>query len=127
LAVSFKVSGTVGYPLFGGYNEKGTYSLLPFYGWIFNQSVLEIKMLLPIGIPEMIMICGILLAVGLISLVMVRMGTGRPNRSKSGKPMDLTVDKSATGRLKELNRLLENHLITDEEYEAKKAEILKQI
>jgi hypothetical protein len=37
------------------------------------------------------------------------------------------VDSSATGRLKELNRLLESDLITQAEYDEKKAEIIKQL
>jgi hypothetical protein len=80
-----------------------------------------------IGIPEFMIICGILLVVALISLVMVRMGVGRSKPPKPGSSMDLLTDNSATGRLMELNRLLENDLITQEEYEAKKAEIIKQI
>jgi hypothetical protein len=80
-----------------------------------------------IGIPEFMIICGILLVVALISLVMVRMGVGRSKPPNPASPLDALVDNSPTGRLMELNRLLENDLITQEEYEAKKTEIIKQI
>jgi hypothetical protein len=49
------------------------------------------------------------------------------NPPRSGGAIIDVVDKSATSRLKELNRLLESGLITQAEYDEKKAEIIKQL
>jgi hypothetical protein len=63
-----------------------------------------------------------------ITWAMARRTSGPPkNPPKPGGTIIDVVDKSATGRLKELNRLLEDGLITQAEYDEKKAEILKQL
>ena len=80
-----------------------------------------------IGVPELMIICGIILFLAFITWAMVRRATRRPNLPPSGGTMIDVVDSSATGRLKELNRLLEDGLITQAEYDEKKAEILKQL
>jgi len=80
-----------------------------------------------IGIPELMIICGIVLFFGFIAWVSARVATRRRNPPISGSTIIDVVDSSATGRLKELNRLLENNLITQAEHDAKKAEIIKQI
>jgi len=83
-----------------------------------------------IGIPELMIICGIVLFFAFIAWAVARRATAsrRPNLPpNSGSTIIDVVDNSPTGRLTELNRLLENNLITQEEYDAKKAEIIKEI
>jgi len=81
-----------------------------------------------IGIPELLFICGIILFLAFITWAMARRTSGRPkNPPVSGGAIIDVVDKSATSRLKELNRLLESNLITQAEYDEKKAEIIKQL
>jgi len=80
-----------------------------------------------IGIPELLIICGIILFFAVIAWVSARVATRRRNPPISGSTIIDVVDSSATGRLKELNRLLENNLITQAEYDAKKAEIINQL
>lgn len=80
-----------------------------------------------IGIPELIVICGIVLFFALIAWVSARVATRRRNPPLSDSTIIDVVDSSPTGRLKELNRLLENNLITQAEYDAKKAEIMNQL
>jgi hypothetical protein len=81
-----------------------------------------------IGVPELLIICGIILFFALIAWATARRATRRPNLPpSSGSPIIDVVDSSASGRLKELNRLLEDDLITQAEYDEKKAEILKQL
>ncbi len=80
-----------------------------------------------IGIPELMVICGIVLFFGFIAWVSARVATRRRNPPISDSTIIDVVDSSATGRLKELNRLLENNLITQAEYDAKKAEIINQL
>jgi hypothetical protein len=81
-----------------------------------------------LGIPELLFICGIILFLAFITWAMGRRTSMRPkNQPKPGGTIIDVVDKSATGRLKELNRLLEDGLITQAEYDEKKAEILKQL
>jgi hypothetical protein len=80
-----------------------------------------------IGIPELMLICGIVLIFGFITWVSARVATRRRNPPLSDSTIIDVVDSSPTGRLKELNRLLENNLITQAEYDAKKAEIMNQL
>ncbi len=80
-----------------------------------------------IGIPELIFICGIILFLAFITWATARRSNRRPNLPPPDGPIIDAVDSSATGRLKELNRLLENDLITQAEYDEKKAEILNQL
>jgi Short C-terminal domain len=80
-----------------------------------------------IGLSELIIICGIILFFFFIAWATARRASRRPNLPPPGGPFIDAVDSSATGRLKELNRLLENDLITQAEYDEKKAEILKQL
>jgi len=80
-----------------------------------------------IGIPEIIFICGIILFIAFLGWAVARVSTKRPKPPISGRTIVDVVDKSATGRLKELNRLRESGLINQAEYEEKKAEILKQL
>ena len=81
-----------------------------------------------LGIPELLFICGIILFMAFITWAMARRTSGPPKPPPPrGGPMVDVVDKSPTGRLKELNRLLEDGLITQAEYDKKKAEILKQL
>ena len=80
-----------------------------------------------IGIPELMIICGIVLFFAFIAWVSARVTTRRPKPPISGSAIIDVVDSSPTGRLKELNRLLESDLITQAEYDEKKAEILKQL
>ena len=87
----------------------------------------EVKMGFRIGIPELLVICGILLFIAFVTWATARRATRRLKPPNSGSAIIDVVDSSATGRLKELNRLLENGLISQEEYEAKKAEIIDQL
>jgi hypothetical protein len=80
-----------------------------------------------IGIPELMVICGIVLFFGFIAWVSARVATRRRNPPISDSTIIDVVDSSPTGRLKELNRLLENNLITQAEYDVKKAEIMNQL
>ena len=80
-----------------------------------------------IGIPELMIICGIVLFFAFLAWAVSRRATRRPKPPLPGGTIIDVVDSSATSRLKELNRLLENHLITQAEYEAKKAEIIRQL
>lgn len=80
-----------------------------------------------IGIPELMIICGIVLFFAFLAWATARRATRHPKLPNSGSAIIDVVDSSATGRLKELNRLLENNLITQAEYDAKKAEIINQL
>jgi hypothetical protein len=80
-----------------------------------------------IGIPELMIICGILLFMAFITWAMARRVTQHPKLPPSDNTIIDVVDSSAASRLKELNRLLEDDLITQAEYDEKKAEILKQL
>lgn len=80
-----------------------------------------------IGIPELMVICGFILFFGFIAWVGARVATRRRNPPISDSTIIDVVDSSPTGRLKELNRLLENNLITQAEYDVKKAEIMNQL
>jgi hypothetical protein len=82
-----------------------------------------------IGIPELIFIFGIIAFLVFLTWATARRSAGRPKHPPlpgGGAIIDV-VDSSATGRLKELIRLLDSGLINQAEYDEKKAEILRQL
>jgi hypothetical protein len=87
-----------------------------------------------IGVPEILllfMVCGLplftILVVGGIVWLIVRATGKSPKPPMVGSTITPAVDTTVTAKLTELNGLLESNLITQEEYNAKKAEIIKQM
>jgi len=84
-----------------------------------------------LGVPELLLIslvCGVIvLIVILVVRLIVRSAGKRSDSPIAGSIVTPAPDNSATGKLKELNRLLESGLITQAEYDEKKAEIIKQL
>ncbi len=82
-----------------------------------------------IGIPELLFIFGIILFLVFITWATARRATRHLPKPPlpGGGPIIDVVDSSPTGRLKELNRLLDSGLINQAEYDEKKAEILREL
>ena len=79
---------------------------------------------MPIGIPEIVVLLFILaIPVGIVLLVLFLVKVTR----RPSPPPQMTLPSTPEARLQELDALKAQNLISDEEYAAKRKEILREV